>query len=87
LGRQEAKFFQMQATMHATHQQHMALNYQLMDVAQTIKTLRDAKLEINMNDELDEMSNCEFEVDEHANFEVVSLVECKVKANEDFKFT
>jgi hypothetical protein len=57
LGRQEAKFLQIQA----------------------IKTLRDVKLEIDTNDELDDMPNGEFEVDEGANFKV------KVKTNEDFK--
>jgi hypothetical protein len=57
-----------------------------MDVVQAIKSLRDAKLEIDTDDELYDMSNGEFEVDEHANFEVVSHAEFEVKANEDFKF-
>jgi hypothetical protein len=71
----------MQATMHATHQQHLALSYQFMDVAQAIKSLRDAKLEINTDDELVDMSNGEFEVNEHANFKVESHAKFEVKVN------
>jgi hypothetical protein len=67
-----------------TIEQHMAHISTYLQIIMSTLTRIESKSGIKENDELEDMSNGEFEVNEGVNFEVNSHAKFKVKTNENF---